>query len=219
MAALIAPDVVRVTFNGTYGGQPVANVFDIIPRVIAGGPPARSAFIEDLLPPLMEAWANYVDFYITAVQYQSLNFVDLNSADGTVGTVDFPVQAQGLVAGSPMPGNVSVRINKSSGGYQRGQRAGRFYMPGCAEEWTGDLGPNTIQNNVRGDLQTASNAFLTAVQAITGEEGGNEWEARMVVVHTSKPDPESDPVYTGRTVVTALAVQARLASQRRRLTL
>lgn len=219
MAAIVAPGVGRFSINGTYGGQPVATVLDLEPVVIEGPTPERLPFLNGVCERLEDCFGTLVDAFNQGLEYTSINYVDLNSADGLVGVYIFDSPLVGNVNGAPMPGNVSCRINKQSSGFERGQRSGRMYMAGVSEEWTGNAGPNVIQSNVVEQVQTAADSFMTQLEEPIEAPDGQEFGARLTVVHTRRPDPDEDPVFAGTTIVTGLGVQARLASQRRRLTL
>lgn len=106
-------------------------------------------------------------------------------------------------AGAPLPQNNAVLITKRTASAGR-RNKGRLYCPGIGEGAVDAVG--TIAGATVTAFQTAADAWLTAINATTGIGG-------MVILHTSggvttPPAP---------TPVTALVVQPKIATQRRRL--
>lgn len=220
MAAIIAPGIGRFTLNGRTIGQPVATVLDFELTVIEGAAIDRAPWMEGVAEALWDAWVgNVMDQMNNNTFYDNVTYVDLDSATGVVGGYTPSGPAQGGLEGAALPGNVALRVNKGSVGYQRGQRAGRMYLPGLLETDTDGNNANNLTGTRLAAWQTAMTAFLTATEAIEVESLGDVSGASLVVVHTARPAPDEDPEFTGFSNVTALGVQSRVASQRRRLTL
>lgn len=218
MAPIVAPGVGRFSVNGNYAGQPYTNVWDIGPAVATGGAPDRPTFMALAAERLWEIFA--VDFaanFSEQLDLTDISYVDLDSTEGTVGTFTPSAPAGGIVTGSTMPGNVAVRFNKNSGGYTRGQRAGRFYMAGAIDSWT-TTDPNLLVGAVVTILNDAATQLMTdfGTPIVNGDDS---FSLVPKVIHTRRPTPDSDPVFVSATNVTGFGLQTRLASQRRRLTL
>jgi hypothetical protein len=219
MAPIVAPNIARFSLTGQYADQPVATILDLRPAQITGGPTSREAFLSTMANELLEIWADFIAPFSTALTYSGVNYVDMDSAEGTVGYVGWPVEVTGDDSEAAFPGNVAVRFNKSSTGFQRGQRAGRMYIAGGIENWTLSLSPNTLTGAVQTSLQASADAFMAALDGPFDDGDGGTFSTQLMVVHTTRATPESDPVFSGATVVSSLVIQSRLASQRRRLTL
>lgn len=221
MPGLIAPNIVRYTINGTYGGRDVANVLDF--RLIPTTPPtSRADAIAAHAEVLVTAWASTIltricDDYVA----QDVSWVDLNSEDGTVGSTstgtgtDFP--AAGAVTDTPMPGNVALRALKQITAV-RGQRKGRLYLVGIPESTTVGGAPNTVDPTIIDDWNVVLDDFLDDVNVAVGV-GEAEYNALLAVVHTHLDTDVTPNVleYSGYSLVNALLVDNRLRTQRRRL--
>lgn len=103
--------------------------------------------------------------------------------------------------GTALPQNCAFLVRKRTASGGRRNR-GRMFLPGCNDNLVDELGNVTSAGQT--SLQTACTAFLTAVQAVASVE-------EMVILHT--PTVET-PLPT---VVTSLAIDPRIATQRRRL--
>lgn len=216
MAPIVAPEVTRFTVNGTYAGQPVANVIDVVYSIVAGSlvrGPANLAMAERL----EDCYKGSGMFarLSTQLSYSSTSWVDISSLDGDVGEYTWAAPGVGSNT-SGMPGNVALRWNKTATG-QRGARPGKMYIPGLGENDT-TTSPNEINTAGLSAWQAIATEFYDlfrddlVVDAFTVSP-------LMVIVRTRRPTPESDPIWVDNSNVTALTVQQRVASQRRRLTL
>lgn len=218
MAPIVAPGIGRFSVNGTYGGQPYTNVWDLGPAVATGPAPDRPTFMALAAARLWEIFAvEFASNFSEILDLTDIAYVDLDSAEGTVGTFTPSAPAGGLVTGQAMPGNVAVRFNKNSGGYTRGQRAGRLYMAGAIDSWT-TTDPNLLVGAVVTILNEASIQLMSDFGTPI-PNGDDSFSLVPKVIHTRRPTPDSDPVFVSATNVTGLGLQTRLASQRRRLTL
>lgn len=212
---IVVPNVCRYTINGTYGGRPVANIFDLLIEVDPSS--NRGAAILEGAEILLDNWNDrilprVVNDYVA----DSVSWVDLNSAFGTVGTItsfDATIwPAAGAGTGEAMPANVAIRAIKNITA-SRGQRKGRTYFVGVAE---GDTTGNP--NILNGAAVTAWNTALSGFRAqlaYTGIHGSG----LPVVIHTRLNKLVTPPVLevTGTSVVSSMTVDPTLATQRRRL--
>lgn len=130
--------------------------------------------------------------------------VTVNSSDGGLVTAEVPHPVAGAASGGTPPNNTAMLIRKVTGLGGRAHR-GRFYMPPF----------NLDEENVN-NYGVLATPFLTLMQSAY-----TDWLADMVagdggvgkcfpcVLHT---DPLVDP-----DLITAFVVQAKVATQRRRL--
>src|SRR5215204_428167 len=201
MAPIVAPLVARFSLIGTYADRPVATVLDIEPSIVSGVAPDRADFLTLTATRLGTAWNDIVFPMSDRLSYTEVQYVDLDSADGLVGSYTFPSPIEGTGTGDPMPGNVAVRYNKQGGGYSRGQRAGRMYIAGALDGWTGLTQPNNL-TTIDITLQAGADAFMGALDNdIESTDESGVFSPNLVVVHTTRPTPESDPVYSGKTTI------------------
>lgn len=214
MPALIAPTICRFAVNGLYGGRPVVNIVDMQIDT-TGSSLAREDACEAQAGIIINEWddsilTNLESFY----KAESVSWVDLNSATGSVGlrtstdTTTFP--QNGKKSGTaPMPGNVALRVNKNIVA-TRGQRQGRMYLAGASEASTAAGTPNSYDSAQIAVWNTALTSFLGDINQ---EEiiGPDNYTSKMVVVHTI------DGVFTNYSDVVGLSCDLVLGSQRRRL--
>lgn len=214
MAAIIAPGICRYTVNGTYAGQPIANIIDMQIDT-TGSVESRSSAVEAQAGILINEWSDHILPIVSAAYVAtSVSWVDLDSLSGSTGErtstdqEDWPLVG-GLV-GAPTPGNVAVRVGKRITP-TRGQRQGRMYLVGQPEANTDAANPNVLTSAVITTINSQLESFLGNINQSDGDIIG--YTSQMVVVHTV------DDVFEDYSVVQALTVEARLGSQRRRLDL
>jgi hypothetical protein len=108
-----------------------------------------------------------------------------------------------------MPGNVAMRVNKRTSS-KRGQKQGRMYICGVAENQTDDSNPNMLST---GTVEGANPRLQSFLSGITQEIEGNPFESssQLHVLHLRNGN------YAGSSEVTLLEVDPTLGSQRRRL--
>lgn len=215
---LIAPGIARYTVNGTYAGAAVANIIDMQIDT-TGGTTTRAEGLDDVCGDILNNWTDHIiplvadDYVATSVSY-----VDLDSSGGATGerssTSAETWPASSTNTGAPFPANVSVLVTKQIVG-SRGRRNGRMYIVGATEALTDLAAPNTIPGGSITTWNTALASFLSGINDAVG--GALDVQRKMVVVHTQRPTPTSEPVYNGYSDVESLTLQATLATQRRRL--
>lgn len=219
MAALIAPNVTRFTVSGTYAGQPVANVLDYRRTVISGGPLDVAEWNVAQANEISVAYAaNFAGRLSNQLTWEQIDWVDLGSIDGDVGTTAGGISAfpsGGSASTSAMPGNVAIRVRKGASGV-RGSRPGSFYLAGVLESETGSS-PNNLQTANQAAWDTAVADFLADTTGDLVLSNGT-FGAEMVIVRTRRPEGGGDPEFVESSTVLTLSVQNRVASQRRRLT-
>lgn len=215
---LVAPDTFRVAVNGTYAGQPVANVIDFIPVLVSGALPDREDMGDLICERLGEAIdGSVVDSISNLVEFSGCTWVDLDSSLGSTGVyggTPFPIV--GANTGNPQPGNVSWRIIKSASG-PRGSRTGSIYWPGVPEASTSPTAPNDIGSTPLADMNSRLATFMTILETPGTYGGAGSWFPGMVVTRTR--DTGAGPEWVATSRVQGLTAQNRVASQRRRLDL
>lgn len=213
--ALIAPNIVRYTINGTYLGRPTANIMDMYVEDETGVG-TREDRIPQVADILQGAWDQHIlpnqSSSFTAV---SVSWVDLNSEDGVIGTVSSGAggvwPAPGETGGNPYTGAVACLITKAATA-RRGQRQGRMFLPGLTEAY---VSGNEIDSTYLNDLQPALDLFVNQITYSDLAPFEGFWP---VVVHTRNDGTPTNPVivFTGASRVEEMSAQVRVASQRRR---
>lgn len=209
MAVLIAPGICRFTLHGTIHDRPWANVIDMhIETGIAG---SRADSIADQAQVLLNEWIDHIRPLLTPQAILTeVTWVDLNAADGTVGNrsdASSPrvMPSAGSNPGDAMPGNVAILVTKRTNG-GRGARNGRMFLPGVDES-------DAVGSNFSGGNASAAGAalgnFLSGVNQ--SDSPVFDYSSHMAVVQTSAG------AFVAHHNVVGLAVQTRLATQRRRL--
>lgn len=107
------------------------------------------------------------------------------------------------------PAQVALLIKKSTNrGGRRGR--GRMFLPWAVNETSvSELG--VVEAGTLSDFQDAADAFLLAIGTASGEDGPNP----MFLLHVQSDEQSTTPGVPN--VVSALEVQALVATQRRRL--
>jgi len=222
--SFVVPDVCRFAINQSLDGRAVVNVLDMQIDT-TGSTLSRNEAIEQQAEIIATNWVGDVFPYIVNdVVLNSVTFVDLNTPTGVTGEVvttetgTLPQAAAGTA--SPLPSNAAVLVTKQVSS-ARGRRNGRMFVAGIGEDRTTTTNGNELDPTNQADLNSAFSAFLSGINqndtSIYGFESG------LVVVHVltrgtpSQPGLPGPPLTGGYNVVTALAVQKRLATQRRRL--
>lgn len=208
---LIAPGCMRFTVSGTIdGGGSWANIWDV--RVLADVANDRGVVARDYASVLINQWVAQLAPIVTSnVGLTSVSWVDLDSADGSVGTVA-GTASPGLRNAAPTPNNVAILVTKAGTG-TRGQRTGRWYQVGIPE---GEADWQSLTGNYRSEAQDAFTGWLEE----TTDPEGVDASVLPTVIHTRRSDPDdptSELVYTGNSLITGMIVQTRMATQRRRL--
>lgn len=207
--ALVVPGITRFAVNATLATRPVVNIIDLQIDT-TGTALSRAEANEAAAGNIINAWKEHVlplvsDQYV----FQSVSWVDLDSATGDTGartsTSTTTLPDPGNVIETPVPSNTSILVTKSAS-TGRGQRNGRMYVAGAPDA--------SVQTNNLQPLatwQAAFSALLTEVndEPLTPVNFDRTWS----VVHTVGPNPTTGTF----TPVQSLAVQQRVATQRRRL--
>jgi hypothetical protein len=215
--ALIVPGVCRYTVNGTFSDRPVANIIDM--RIdTTGTATARSDAVQDQAGIILNEWSDHV-LVTCGNRYTALSvsWVDLDDADGSTGLItegeDETWPQAGLEASSQFPGSVNILVTKVHAG-GRQTRNGRMYLAGVAEAWTAAATPQAMDGTFVTAWQTNMDNLLDGINT-TGSVF--EYDSFMCVVHITERDIDGNPTEGNSNDVTALTVNARLATQRRRL--
>ena len=216
--AFVVPDVCRFSLLQTYGERTVANVIDFQVDT-TGSPLSREDAIADLASEIVDAWYDNIRaLQSTEVQVNLCTWVDLDEADGSTGSSDgddHSTPYAGAGTGTPFPANVAVLVNKVTVS-RRGQRQGRLYMVGGAESWTIAGDPNSIATTPLAAVQSGFDGLYDQLEGLH-PVGLLEYEAHWAVTHVLTRDAEGHPLTGSYSTASSLAVQNRLATQRRRL--
>lgn len=220
---LIVPGVCRYTLHAHFGVHPVANVLDYQVDT-TGSTVSRSDAIKGLAKVLIDQWYLFV---LTSqgpdYVFDSVSWVDLNSATGDVGAdtngVARTLPLAGIQTGASLPSNVAVLVRKNITA-ARGAATGRMYLCGLGEAQTTAGSPDTLDSAYQATLQTRANTFNNNT---TLAGGPTTYSCKMNVVHITAYDPPEPPSTTPKPsagvgfAVNNLSVQSTLATQRRRL--
>lgn len=216
----IVPGVCRFTYNGSYEGRPIATVLDF--RIdTTGAFTSRSEAIADQASTLVSAWSACIAPVVSnQFQLESVDWLDLDEADGSVGSISGGLPDSGALETAPFPGNVAVLITKEVI-RQRGLRNGRWYQVGYVESGTATSTPNALGGGDLDLLQAAYNDWLDAANHENADPFF--YDSNLCVVHILTREEPVPPATVGAPLtgesndVTALSVQSLLATQRRRL--
>ena len=211
---LVAPLTFRVSMNGTYDSQPIAHVLDFVWSGISGPQPTRAQQGNEICTILGAAWKDTLDqSQSNLIVYNGCTWVDLDSETGATGVYNggpFPIV--GVNTAQPWPGNVAVRLIKTSIG-PRGSRRGSIYLPGGTEALTPASSANTMSGAAYDSLVSRVATFYTDLTATFANSATGSSRVNLVITRTRELE------YLQTSSVTGLAVQTRVASQRRRLDL
>lgn len=221
---LIVPTVCRYTMHALYSNRPCDNVLDFHIDT-TGSTVSRTDACTGLAIVLLDKWWQYICSVLTNdYTFQSVSWVDLNSATGPVGQISTTptnsLPKAGTSGSNGLTGNVAILITKQTATV-RGARSGRIYLPGLPETATANGAPNVIAGTSVGPIQTAATAFYNATKLTGG--GPTTYDATMQVTHILTYDPPVPPHTHKKPAtgeghgVTALVVNTTLATQRRRL--
>jgi hypothetical protein len=224
--AYVVNGVCRYTINGSMNGRAVANVLDVFIDT-TGTVTARPTAVQAFAGIVLDAWHNRILPTICAVYTaQSVTWVDLDSATGTVGsrastpTHTWPFAGTNAIAAQA--GNACALMHKNLSS-TRGSRKGRMYLPGLAESYTDPAAPNVLTTSAISAYTTALNSFYNDVHLTAG--GPFAYDTHPVVSHVLTREP-IDPAHPDRVpapltgvgiTVTSFTIDPVLATQRRRL--
>lgn len=213
--ALVAPDVVRFSINGTYLGRPAVNVLDMVVQE-NGLEEDREDAIQDTAGQIINVWVEeMMDFFNEAYTFDNVSWVDLNSTDGTTGTLGststHTLPETGNIVDSPYAGSVAVLVTKVTTS-RRGQRPGRWFLTPPGE--TAIQGNNLLNTF----LVLLQEALSTTLERLTETSSIPAVNYFPTVIHTENTGTPTNPVivYRGNTQITNLVPAGRVSSQRRR---
>jgi len=222
----IVPGVCQFTVKGTYQGRNVANVLHYFIDT-TGSTKSRETACFEMAGVVINQWkADMMTYVGNAYTFTEVSWVDLDSANGTVGsrtqTATTTLPFSGAYGTSGMPGNVSILVRKNLNG-RRGVRKGRIYIVGAIESDTAASLNNTLSPTMVTNWQTKVTNFHG--NSNQTDQGPLEYNARMCIAHilTREPPPADKPWLPGNPLtgeaieVNSLSVDATLATQRRRL--
>ena len=196
---LIVPNTLRVSLYGGISGRSWASVLDFVKNTAIGTGDAAdqasnvvSQFQISVLPGLT-----------SNVTLTGANYVDLSSATGESGSVgvDAGHSATGGTNGAATTPQVCFLAQKTAAG-RRGQRKGRWYLPGVAEAAVDAAG--VLDPAEQASHQSTLDDFVTGVGGT-----GDEWA--LAVVHRTSATSGT------ATSPSTLILEAKVATQRRRL--
>lgn len=207
--SLIVPNVARFTINGHTNLRPTAQVQDVWLDQESGSLD-RAEAISDCAGDIINYWCDLIlPSQMSGWTFDSVSFVDLDSENGVVGVqtvgADETLPQNGGTSGEMLPYNTALLVTKRTIS-QRGLRNGRMYVPGFGE-----------QNAANGAW---TSAFITAMQPqFNALYDGIDIpdERRPVVVHYTSFDEKGNPLTGTSRPMLSYALQARQATQRRRL--
>jgi hypothetical protein len=220
----IVPLGVRYTLHGTHGGRNIANVLDF-GLDLTGSTTPRAQAIDDFSRIIIDQWVLQVlNFLASTYSFNSVSWVDLDSASGSVGsrsvTIANTLPKAGAQLTAAMPGNVAFLIKKALTA-QRGARNGRMFLVGVPEVVTDTTAINSVSSGNVTSINTKMAAFLAAVNiTMSGTTG---FTSKHMVAHvtsrgTPTPPATVGPPLTGILLpVNSLTCDGTLATQRRRL--
>lgn len=217
MAIIVAPRVCRFAVSGMIYDRPFVNIIDM-DIDMSGVTIDRADAIFNTAGDILN---NYVDHIleglVAEVEFQEVSWLDLNSVDGGTGsrsaTSENTLPANGTGISDFEAGSVAILYTKELVGAARNARTGRMYIPGPGTTGTEN---NQLLPATQASRQTSADTFLAN---ITDEAAVYQYTLDMCVVHTPGISGYgAGEVYNATsTHVSRLAVEPRLATQRRRL--
>lgn len=218
MAELVVPGVCRFSIVGSYDGHAIANILDM--DIDTVGVSTRAESIADQADVIWNNWADLIMPNISSLYSMTeVRWVDLNSADGTTGSINTtgtnPAPQVGGAANTGFPGSVAFLVKKVINA-ERGRRDGRMFVCGATEGLTPIGDANEMATASVATLQGTFNALLTAINQTSGFDPPF-YDSGLSVVHILTRDALGHPLTGDHRQVSSLQVQQTLATQRRRL--
>ncbi len=210
---LIVPEVARFSLVASNGTRPVVNIWDAQIRTY-GTTVNRAEACRRYAGRLLDAWKAHVMLSLhNGYVFQDVRWVDLDSANGSTGqrssTVTTTLPQQGSVGGAPAAPNTSALVTKvATAG--RGKRSGRCFLSPLSEAQVDYF---VLESTSLAALQDRMDAFLNASFF---DDEPTVYEGELHVVHATAAEIENSVPGTSD-IITALTVQQRPATQRRRL--
>lgn len=205
---LIAPDTARFSIVGEIAGQDVVNILDIKFETTVGQ--TRAEKCAALAGDVLNQWADHI-LPLLCNEYTAfeVRWVDLNSVDGSTGSVNATDGSTwpeaGSAAGDPCPNNVYAKIVKTLEGKTRTQRNGTLRLSGIPRSFLALTNANELTAQARTDLLAA---FEDLKDGINGLVGG---EQNLVVVHTVQD------VFDGTSEIASFSPALNVGTIRRRM--
>lgn len=219
----IVPGVARYSVNGTIGGREVVNIIDMFIDT-TGSTSDRETSIFEQCGILINEWSDHIlNWTCNSYQATSISWVDLDDADGSTGERSVTDQETWPQVGAETqpssPPNTSMLWTKLAEG-GRSTRNGRSYLVGIPEAQTDAANPALLSGAFVTARQDDAESFLGNINQT--DDGIIDYDSWMVVTRVLTRGPGSGsnpgPPLTGEgRRVTALRVEQRLATQRRRL--
>lgn len=213
--ALTVPGTCRYSVNGVSDGRAVVNVLDMIIDT-TGSVGSREDAIDSQCGIIINEWCDHIlPFLSSTYTFNNVSWVDLDSATGSVGsrasTSQETLPQPGGDGGAPLSVNAAMLVRKVTT-VRRGARQGRMFLSPTTEV-------NTSGNVLTPGLISGLNTNLASFLGNVNQEDADptEYQSQLAVVHVLTRDADGNPLTGESTAVSALVVQSRLASQRRRL--
>jgi hypothetical protein len=212
-APLVVNDVCRFAVIQELFGRQVVNILDMKMTTNGIDPINRPNAAADQAKIIAKEWkARLLGGQVNALTLKAVRWVDLDSLGGStgafLGSPDVTLPAAGLIAQQALTPSTSVLVTKQTEG-ARGQKTGRMYFAGTGETDNDPANQRMLKPDWVPLLQGAFDGFLSAINQ-EGGISGEVYDSDLHVVHT-KPLVEATS-----SLVTKLAVQQLLATQRRR---
>ena len=210
MAPIVAPGVCRFTLEGVVIDRPWAMVLDI--DIDSGGVGGRDDNIRDQAQVLLNEWIDHIRASVnTNTTLTGVSWTDLDSLTGSTGfrsdaASPRVMPSAGTVSGDSLSGGAAALIHKAGTG-GRGRRGGRIFLTGLAES---QANGNQLAGGTVTSMQAGMALFLSGINQ-SGATSFGGYDSQLVVVHAP------GGTFVSFDHVDALVVQARLATQRRRL--
>lgn len=208
---LIAPNVVRFSIVATLHGEDCINIVDM--RATPGVDQTRDEMCFAIAGDIMNNWDDHLKPILNAVyEPQEVRWVDLNSADGSVGvrtsTDATAWPSFGGIGSAPLPSSVYAKITKVLQGRDRGQRQGIMRLGGLSESDTDPGNGNRLSNGKIEALDDALEAFKDGIQGGVSPVGR---DADICVVHTV------DQAYVGNSLLSRYQTNTVVGTLKRRM--
>lgn len=214
--ALIAPGIARYSIEHTYLGRPAVNILDVDLTATTSAPSSRALAVREVGELIVDLWTTTImQILNTGVSFRQVSYVDLNTEDGSTGTITgtvaTPLPQGGAVSGEGISANTSILVTKQ-GLSARGQRNGRWFLPGIVE---GNITGNTLAGSFMTTVIGWCDQFLAEFNEATGTFTTSQ---SAVILHTKNTGTKEDPIIivTGSSPIRELTPNSQVASQRRR---
>jgi hypothetical protein len=206
----VVSGAVRCRYVMTYSGRPAVNVFHLSYTGVA----PNTGELSGVASALQSAWATNIRPQVNnTVGLNSTDVTDLSSRTGAY--YQNTTASSGTLAGTALPNNVAMCVSFHTNYRFRGGHC-RMYLPGRI---TADVlsGFNWVGTSITA-AKAAMDAWLTALNAITGAAGGSY---KLIMLSYFSHDAQHNPIYRPdgpqKYLVDATRIGARIDSQRRRL--